>query len=74
MKKYSIFAAFKSGTFSSISKVAAFFIALNLAVTAANIGYQIPADCCTLQSVIVPDRTGGDSLSYFDTSFFRLHM
>ena len=32
---------------------------------AAKLGYQIPLGCCTLMSVIVCGRTGGDSLSIF---------
>ena len=63
--KVSIFAPNKPSSILLISKVVAFFFA-------ANIGLSLPADCCTLQSVIGLGGSGGDSLSY--TFIFHSQM
>ena len=57
MKNFSNFVANKPSSILSKSKVVAFFIA-------TNIGLSLPADCCTLQSVIGLGGSGGGSLSY----------
>ena len=67
MKNKSItFAAFLQGTILLTSGVVAFFYASNPAIIAADIRLSNSDGCCTSQSVIVPCRTEGDSLSYFN--------
>ena len=56
--------------FLTLISVAVFF-ATCPAVSAENIGYRIPLDCCTSKSVIVSGRTGSDSLLYFTYFIFR---
>ena len=65
--KVSIFAANKPSSILLISKVAAILFS-------ANIGLSLPADCCTLQSVIGLGGSGGDSLFYNNTLIIHSQM
>ena len=72
MKNCRTFAAFKTKNIFLMSACVVFFIATNTALYAANIGYQIPAVCCTSDvSKCSWSRTGGDSLSCINNLIFH---
>lgn len=67
------FAVSSPKTIISIFAVAAIFYA-PYSAQAGIYGYQIPANCCTVRSVIVFGETGGDSLSCMYISNFHSQM
>ncbi|KAA6342180.1 hypothetical protein EZS27_010034 [termite gut metagenome] len=71
MRKFSIFAVNKTGSFLLFRKVVALFFVANIAYV-IHIGYQFPANCCTLRSTIEPVSSGGDSLFY--VKYFNFHL
>lgn len=72
-KNLPTFVASSPKTLISIFAVAAIFYA-PYSAQAGIYGYQIPANCCTVKSVIVFGETGGDSLSYIHISNFHSQM
>jgi hypothetical protein len=52
----------------------AIFIATNKGTYAITTGYCLPVDCCTIKSVIVCGRTGGNSLFCIDILIFHPQM